>query len=350
MPYVSVNGKFSDFCDTKHTKAFFGTVKKDNVAAISEKLSELEATDFNMLSDGQIAVILVVSYNEYADSALEILTEYEFAPCPYKFDCTAKEKIAEINAELKGFDVKEEEIYKSVCENAGVIKDLKILYDYYGFSLEKEKQSENFSRTDSTFILEGFVPADKKEEVKNAVDLVSDATFIEFSEPNKEENVPTLLKNNFAVRQTEFITDMYSTPNYREKDPNRTVFFFFMLFMGVIMADIGYGVIMIALGLFLAGRIKVDNGTRRLWYNIAIGGIFAIIFGVLFNSLFGVSVLPFTALPSPVPSEGGQTGLMTILLGCLALGVLQIAFGYCMQAINLFKSGDIAGGIFDALC
>ena len=349
-PYLSVDGKFSDFCDTKNTKAFFGTVKKDNVVLISEKLSELEATELNVLSDGQISVILVISYNDYAAAALEILTEYEFAPCPYKFDCSAKEKLAEINADLAGFDLKEEEIYKAVCENAGVIKDLKILYDYYGFSLEKETQAENFSCTLSTFILEGFVPKDKIEEVKSAVHMVSDATFIEFSEPDKEENVPTLLKNNFAVRQTEFITDMYSTPNYREKDPNRAVFFFFMLFMGVIMADIGYGVIMIALGLFLAGRIKVDNGTRRLWYNIAIGGIFAILFGVLFNSLFGVSVLPFTLLPSPVPSEGGQTGLMTILLCCLALGVLQITFGYFMKALNLFKSGDVAGGIFDGLC
>ena len=93
-------------------------------------------------------------------------------------------------------------------ENAGVIKDLKILYDYYGFSLEKETQAENFSCTLSTFILEGFVPKDKIEEVKSAVHMVSDATFIEFSDPDKEENVPTLLKNNLAVRQTEFITDM----------------------------------------------------------------------------------------------------------------------------------------------
>ena len=349
-PYLPVKGKFSDFCDTKSTKSFFGTVKQDSVAVISEKLAELEATDFSVLYSGQTSVILVVAYNADADAALEILSDYEFSPCPYKFDCSAKEKIAEINASLKNFDEKEEEIYKTVCENAADIKDLKILYDFYGFSLEKEKQAENFSCTNSTFILEGFVPTEKTEEVKSAVSMVSDATFIEFSEPDKGDTVPTLLKNSFAVRQTEFITDMYSTPNYNEKDPNKAVFFFFMLFMGVIMADIGYGFIMIALGLFLAGRIKVDNGTRRLWYNIAIGGIFAIIFGVLFNSLFGISVLPFTLLPSPVPSEGGQTGLMTILLGCLALGILQIAFGYFMKALNLFKSGDIAGGIFDGIC
>ena len=349
-PYNSVSGKLSDYTDTKTAKVFLGTVKKDEVAVIKTKLSELETADFSCLFDGAISTILVVSHNEDAERVREILTESEFSLCPFKFECSAKEKIAETNANLKEIEIGEDEIFKSVCESAKSLKDLKILYDYYGFCLEKEREKENFFCTASTFILEGFVPTEKIEEVQNAVHIVSNAVFTEISEPKEDDDVPTLLKNNFAVRQTEFITDMYSTPNYREKDPNKAVFFFFMLFMGVIMADIGYGIIMIALGLFLAGRIKVDNGTRRLWYNIAIGGIFAIIFGVLFNSFFGLSVLPFALLPSPVPSEGGQTGLMTILLGCLALGVVQIAFGYFMKALNLFKSGDVAGGIFDGIC
>lgn len=349
-PYLNLNAKFSDFCDTKTTKAFFGTIKQEAVSKIQTRLSELDAAEISVLSSGQISAILIVVYKEQASFAAEILAESEFSACPYGFDCTAKDKLAENNAKIKAIETREEEIYRDVCASFSAIRDLKILYDYYGFALEKETEQENFSNTVSTFILEGFVPKDRAEEVKNAVSLVSDALFIEISAPKETEAVPTLLKNGFAVRQTEFITDMYSTPSYREKDPNKAVFFFFMLFMGVIMADIGYGVIMIALGLFLAKRIKIDNGARRLWFNIAIGGIFAIIFGVLFNSLFGVSVLPFSILPSPVPSEGGQTGLMTILLGCLALGVLQIAFGYFMKAVNLFSSGDFAGGIFDGLC
>ncbi|MBO4251398.1 MAG: V-type ATP synthase subunit I [Clostridia bacterium] len=350
-PYLSVAGKFSEFVDTKTTKVFFGTVKKDQLDVIKNKLSELDTVDYSCLQEGVFSVILVVSYDSDADTVRTALTESEFSACPFKFDCSAKEKEAEIRSRLKEIDDYEEEIFKSVCESAGALKDLKTLYDYYGFCIEKEQEKENFSCTRTTFILEGFVPTEKTEDVINAVHMASNAVFVEITEPKKDEPVPTLLKNNFAVRQTEFITDMYSTPNYKERDPNKAVFFFFMLFMGIIMADIGYGVIMITLGLLLATRIKVDNGTRRLWYNIAIGGIFAIIFGVMFNSLFGISVLPFRILPSPVPTgQDGQTGLMTILLGCLALGVVQIAFGYFMKALNLFKSGDILGSIFDGLC
>ena len=349
-PYLAVSEKFGDFSDTKTTKVFFGTVSKDEISKIKEAISELDAVNLTVLSENQVSVVLVLAHYEQAQATGDILSASGFVACPYKFDCTAKEKISENEDKIKVFSEREEQIYREVCESVEAVKELQVLYDYYGFILEKEKEKENFSCTAATFILEGFVPTEKAGDVENAVHMVSDAVIMEITAPKEDEPVPTLLKNNFIVRQTEFVTDMYSTPNYKEKDPNRAVFFFFMLFMGVIMADIGYGIIMIAAGLFLAGRIKVDNGARRLWYNIAIGGFFAILFGVLFNSLFGVSVLPFTVLPSPVPSEGGQTGLMTILLGCLALGVLQIAFGYFMKALNLFRSGDIAGGIFDGLC
>ncbi|MBQ0099483.1 MAG: hypothetical protein KBS91_02920, partial [Firmicutes bacterium] len=183
---------------------------------------------------------------------------------------------------------------------------------------------------------------------------ITDTIFIETAKPKKEELPPTLVKNKPIVRQTEFITDMYSTPNYREMDPSKVIFFFFVLFMGVIMADAGYGILMVVLGLILARRIKVDNGTRRLWYIITIGGISTIVFGLLFNSFFGVSLFNSSILPNPVPKTGGEggsdmTGLMIILLGCLGLGVLQIAVGYFCKAINCFKQGDILGGIFEGL-
>ncbi|MBQ9485816.1 MAG: hypothetical protein IJU83_03155 [Clostridia bacterium] len=350
IPYLGVENAFSEFVDTKTTRVYYGTIKKDDIAFIRTAVSELKTVGFSVLAEGQISVILVISSKDNATAVSEILAERNFNACPFKFDVSAKLKIEENALKLKEFDEKENEIYKDVCENAADLKDLKILSDYYGFLMEKEREKENFSYTDKTFILEGFVPTEKIADVEHAIHIVSDAIVMEFSAPQSGETVPTLLKNGFVVRQTEFVTDLYSTPSYKEKDPNRAVFFFFMLFMGVIMADIGYGVVMIALGLFLAKRIKVDNGSRRLWYNIAFGGVSAIIFGVLFNSLFGISVIPFTVLPSPVPSVGGTTGLMTILLGCLALGVIQIAFGYFMKALNCFRSGDIAGGIFDGLC
>lgn len=348
-PYLPIKEKFSEFKDTEFTKVFFGTVKKEFSEAINSEISEIETATAGFLTDGAESVLLAVCYRSDEETLSEKLLSLGFVACPFSEDETAQNIYDKNVNELANIEERENEIRRTICNNASDLKKLKILFDHYGFITEKENDDKNFSYTSSAFILEGFVPTEYVDKVRSELKTVTDAVFIEITDPSEDENVPTLLKNNFVVKQTEFITDMYSAPSYKEKDPNTVVFFFFMLFMGLIMADIGYGIIMFGLGLFLALKVKVDNGKRRLWYNIAFGGIFAIIFGVLFNSLFGVSVLPFTVLPNPNPSIGGKQGLMIVLLGCLALGVIQLAVGYFMKALNEFKAGNILAGIFEGL-
>ena len=347
LQYQAVENKFSDFKSTKFTDVFFGTIKMETLKKLEEFLADYPLCSLDVLSRGAQAVILLVCHKECSEEVERKLTELSFSECPYDYDCTAKERIAELETKLKESEGFENKISKKACGRSAHLRNLKILCDYYKFQLEKMEDSENFRCTQKTFILEGYLPKDRENDVKNAIYSSSNAIFVEFSEPTKDDNPPTLLKNDKVVKQAEFITEMYSVPNYREFDPNRVVFFFFMVFMGVIMADIGYGIIMLALGLFLASRIKVDNGAKRLWNIIAIGGIFTIIFGVLFNSLFGFGVLPFTILPSPVPDGNGTVDLMTILLACLGLGVLQIAVGYACKAINAFRHGAIVDGLLD---
>lgn len=348
--YKYVNEKFSVFSDTAKTKVFLGTLKQENVLSVKVFLADFPLTEIQVLSEGALSVISIITVKEDGEAIEQKLNESGFTACPFAFDMTPAEKINETDKKIEEHEHKEESIVKEVCSIFNCIHDLKVLTDYYKFMIEKAEDTEKFRCTGTTFILEGYLPKDKEQEVKDAVYGITDAVFIEFSAPTKDDNPPTLLKNNPIVRQTEFVTDMYSTPNYREMDPGKVVFFFFMLFMGLIMADVGYGVVMIILGVLLAKRIKVDNGTRRLWYIIAIGGVFAMIFGALFNSYFGIKLPYQPLLPDPVPSAtSGMDNLMLILLFCLGLGIVQIAVGYFCKAINSFKQRDVAGGLFDGI-
>lgn len=349
LPYSGVKRKFSEFKDTKTCSVFFGTVKKEQLPQIYSLKKENEPIEVSVLADAQGVAVLVVCLKSEKDRVQKRLSEAAFVSCPFSYDMSAREKIEEIVGQAKEVKKEEERINAAICGQPELLKDLKILADYYSFAVEKTRDAEKFRHTGTTFILEGYVPEGEEERVKSAVSMVTDAVFTEFSKPEENDTPPTLTKNGKVITQAEFITNLYSAPNYREVDPNGAVFFFFMIFMGVIMADIGYGIIMIIAGLTLAFRIKVDNGARRLWFIIACGGVFSIIFGVLFNSFFGAALLPFSILPSPVPDGNGTTGLMTILLGCLALGVLHIATGYFFKALNCFKQKDVAGGIFEGL-
>ena len=352
QPYIKVKDKFSSFKATKTTDCFFGTIKSENLAQLKEFIADKELAELFILDNSSLSVISLIAFKEIFVEVGDKLNELGFSACPFDFDSNAEEKIEELKKQLVSLDEYDELITKKTCGRAGYLRNLKILTDYYKLQLEKLSDEENFRCTGKTFILEGYLPKEKENDVLNDLYSVTNAIFIEFSVPDKNDNPPTLVKNRPVVRQTEFITDMYSVPNYRELDPSKVIFFFFMLFMGIIMADIGYGIIMIALGLFLAKRIKVDNGTRRLWYIIAIGGIFTIIFGILFNSFFGVAILPFNVLPSPLPDSEGKMNLETImlLLVCsFGLGIFQIAVGYFCKALNCFKQRAIADGILDGL-
>ena len=346
-PYVGVKDKLSEFNDTEKVKVFFGTVRQDWLINLTSFVNGEEYSQIQLLSNDGAPVILAVALKSDSEKLMLKLNESGFSRCPFNFNQTAKDKVSELMKEIIVLDEKSEKLTASVCGYSEILRELKILTDYYKFVLEKQVNSENFTYTASTFMMEGWLPKESIGEVTESLKQVSSAIFMEFCEPSDDETPPTLTKNGKLVSQAEFITDLYSPPNYRELDPNRVVFFFFMLFMGVIMADIGYGIMMIVLGGVLSARIKVDNGAKKLWNIILYSGIFTIIFGILFNSLLGFSVLPFTLLPSPV--TGTIDDVMLILLLCLLLGVIQIAVGYFLKAVNCFRQKDILGGIFEGL-
>lgn len=351
-PYKNFKEKFSVCKSTRITECFLGTLKLDDALRLKTYFDDEEYAEFDIIDRSALSVVSLICLKDKAEEYSALLSEAGFSRCPFVFDATAGEKIAEVKAEIAKLDEFDEVITKKTCGRADNLRNLKILTDYYKLQLEKINDAENFRCTGKTFVLEGYLPKENEIDVHNALHNVTNAIFIEFSVPSEEDNPPTLVKNRAAVRQTEFITDMYSVPNYRELDPSKVVFFFFMLFMGIIMADVGYGVIMIVVGLMLAKRIKIDNGARRLWNIVAISGIFTIIFGLLFNSFFGVALLPVSILPSPLPDSEGKMNLETImlLLVCsFGLGIFHLAVGYFCKAINCFKKGEILDGVLDGL-
>lgn len=348
LPYETVEGNFLDYKDTAKTKVRLGQIKKDGLRALYAIADETPVSVTEYLSS-ELVTAAIVNLKENDDDIAPILSSNGFIKCQFTDDVSAKEEIERIKSAIESSLQSEKDILKSVYDEADRVKELYVLSDYYKFGLEKFKDGEKFRYTNKTFVLEGYLPKEKESLVKEAIDKVTDAVVVEYSVPSETDVPPTLCKNGKLVSQAEFVTDMYSTPDYREYDPNGFVFFFYMLFMGIIMADVGYGFLMIGLGLVLASRIKPGK-SKKLWNVIAISGVFTIFWGVLFNSYFGFA-LPFyqAPLPNPIPQGGNTDGMKAILLLCLLLGVVHLAAGYLVKAINFFRKGDIFGGICEGI-
>ena len=217
--------------------------------------------------------------------------------------------------------------------------------------------------TVDAYVLEAYVPTEKTEEVKKAVEEVTRACDMEFGVIPRDEFAPTLMKNSNAVSNFEAVTNMYSVPAYGALDPNAVMSFFFSLFMGLIMADVGYGLLMIIGGFLFASKQRKGTSIYRMAKVFAYGGFFAVIFGALFDSWLGYPLLRtltgagssynrfyasyLDAINSPANIAGISVPQM--LLWCLGLGTVQIAVSLIMKAVQCFTRKQYAEGFFSGI-
>ncbi len=67
----------------------------------------------------------------------------------------------------------------------------------------------------------------------------------------EKDRIPTYLENEGVARLGEDLVHIYDTPSRTDRDPSRWVFFAFAVFFSMIIADAGYGLILLGLSLFL---------------------------------------------------------------------------------------------------
>lgn len=351
--YAGLTLPFSAFSDTAHTHIRLGTVAAVSKDGSLAALSQIELCDVQTLdTDGENVLLFVVSHVSVKAETDGVLSSFGFADCPYTGEKTGQRIYAFLTE-------KEKTLRESLQKNAAdtyalkdVLRSLKIYADYLGFTLEKEETSDKLRATDTTFLLQAYLPEDAEERVSQALKEISQAIYFECSDPTEDDTPPTLLRNNKLVESFEGITNTYSAPNYREFDPNAVMAVFYSLFMGFIIGDAGYGLLMaIVGGLLWYKNLARPTGMSRLAGAFACGGIFAIIWGLLFNSLFGIGVLPVTLMPNPQTDMWHLAGIAvpSVLIISMELGVAQIFVGYICKAVQEWRRGGIVDGICDGV-
>jgi vacuolar-type H+-ATPase subunit I/STV1 len=110
---------------------------------------------------------------------------------------------------------------------------------------------------------EGFVPANLVASLKEAMgNFVVSVESVE-ARGKDVAYVPTLLVNPRFISVFESLTLQRGLPKYGEVDPTPFLAFFFPFFFGVMFADVGHGIALLAFGLYLAYRTAYN--TSRRW-------------------------------------------------------------------------------------
>ncbi|MFI3315849.1 MAG: V-type ATPase 116kDa subunit family protein, partial [Rikenellaceae bacterium] len=181
------------------------------------------------------------------------------------------------------------------------------------------------------YIVEGFSPKDKCDDVDKLFFLNSSVIVLKES-PKPEDNPPVLLKNNRFARLSEVITRLYALPQYNELD--LTPFFapFFVFFVGICMGDLGYGIVMAVGSVFAYLKFKESSfsaiAALAIWCSVAtmiMGAVTGTFFGIALADTQSLGHLPFL-------------GAMDMFTFSLAVGIIQILYATFIKAIFAMKS------------
>jgi len=140
-------------------------------------------------------------------------------------------------------------------------------------------------------------------------------------------NAPLVLRNPGWARAFEVFARMLGTPGRYESDPSQLLAVIASLIFGFMFGDVGQGVVICLAGIALGRRVPL---TRML----VPGGIMAILFGVLFGSVFCrediIPALWIRPMDDPI----------TILLAAVIVGIAIITLGLLLDAIQMHWRGE----------
>ncbi len=172
--------------------------------------------------------------------------------------------------------------------------------------------------------ISGYIPAEKQESLVNLAQGNSFGVILD--DPSEEDPVPTKLKYN---RFSRLMKPLYSilgiTPGYREMDISTLFLLFFAIFVGVLIGDAGYGLLM------GAGTFVLWRKTKELSSGVLLLGLLSLVittWGVVTGNWFGMEALAQTTFVKTltIPSIAAFPEVFGLSASSSQDSIIQISF------------------------
>lgn len=338
---------------------FFGTaglnVTDDALKALADSLDGL-LTWQQASSDRSLRYLLVMCHGSVKERALSALRDLGFSTVSFRgMTGTAKENDKALAENLAALEKERQEIEQRIAGLGGKRETLLEASDRAAIALRREEAKSRLVGTDKVFLLEGWLPADRCAALEKALEPFTCA--IETREPTEDEypQVPVQLKNNKLTRPLNMVTEMYSLPAYGTLDPNPLMVPFFILFYGIMMADMGYGLLMMIASVIISKKYRPKGTSGELFSLLGLCGISTFIMGALTGGFFGDFLTQLVAIVSPgtvfaLPKLFDPLDDLTmILIGSMALGMVQIVTGMAISLIEKCKRKKFLDAFFEEI-
>ena len=229
------------------------------------------------------------------------------------------------------------------------------------------------------YAFEAWVPIGNADEIIAALKKVSSHVSIrKYAEPHghgdeshHEPKPPVEFKNNAVVKPFQSLTELVGRPAYSTIDPTMMMMVTFPIFYGLILGDVGYGLVLMILALTLRAKIGhtpfgATAATILTWM-----AIWTMICGILYAEAFGFIIDEWGPMAGfyhwthdtfHIPAFFAETlnlnhtyipfhrvdgALIDYVLLSIYLGATHLTIGFSIGFINVFRAHGVVAAFFE---
>jgi V/A-type H+-transporting ATPase subunit I len=212
----------------------------------------------------------------------------------------------------------------------------KILEDMY----EELGAFSNFALSEYTFVIMGWIPKKKVQRIKKILsDAFQDRVVVKELDVTEKDmdGAPVFYDNPRWIKPFEMIMQLVAPPQYRELDPSPVLAVFFPIFFGVMVGDIGYGIIIFLIAMLIKKMYGAIAFAASIADILMISAIPTIIFGWFFGEFFGdfgemmgwLHPMHFLGI-----TWNRVDAMIPMLILAISLGVLHVVLGLVIGMRN----------------
>ena len=204
--------------------------------------------------------------------------------------------------------------------------------------IEASRVLPRFGETDLTFVLAGWVPAKEFERVEAVLrENIGNAVYIQRLKmtPEMKKRAPVILQNPKPARPFESLVKLLALPRYGHVDPTRLMALFLPIFFGMILGDVGYGILVLALSLGFMRRFKAGV-LHDILIVLAMGAGWSILFGFLYGEAFGTLGEHF-GLHALWFDRTSSEHVLGLLVMTVAIGAVHVGLGLVLGVWEAVK-------------
>jgi V/A-type H+-transporting ATPase subunit I len=356
QPWKSLDVPLEELAPGKEAGILAGVVSGRSPAALKAVLAnDTETGEIETVSETERESFVVIFYHRFEGEKIhEVLRRNDFEAVTFEdLKGLPGDLIVDARNQIAPLDEKMDHLALRGAELARHKPKLMIVHDYFAEEARKIRAQSLVGTTRKAGMVQGWIRAAQYEKLTGDIESEIAAAEVTKIEPEKGEEPPIELTNRRLMKPFEVITEMYGMPHSREVDPTPLAAPFFALFFGICITDAGYGLVLVALSLFLMKYLQ--TGRKFLWLIFA-GGVMTVLMGAITGGWFGITD---DVLPSWLGFVGSfrralmqfdpMRQPMVMFALAIGLGFIQVTFGLLIEMIENFRKKDIMAGIFEQI-